>query len=452
MPGNTFVTAVDPPIPATHSSLDYFQPSNILVDLQRGIPEEVFTITSPDGPVLEFEFQGPKTEIGGSVLDLRNTFLKLEVQMKFVGQTKGDPNEKVVPSFANNLMHSLFHNLEVLVNGVTVSTSNNLYPYKALLEAELSHNKGCKDGWLRCQGYEYEMEPGDLDGASFTGRSKLASSLTGAGDIKGRWHYYGRLSDTFLCETDNFLLPGVTVRIRLYRSPEQFVLIHGPGAEDSMGNFTLQITNATLHVQKIELKNETFLSIEKALLQKPAAFDFREVVPKSFLISDGVTLYFKDDLFNRAPISRLVLAMVSETSFSGSLDSNPFNFQQFDLETVRLYREGSLVGATPLNMNDNLVRAYYTTLKAIGFEHGGNGISLHDFRNHFCLCFQLTADLRIKDNTIRPELTGARLSIELKFKSSTRAPIRLILLGERRSIVLIDRNREVIKNSSVYNG
>ena len=163
-------------------------------------------------------------------------------------------------------------------------------------------------------------------------------------------------------------------------------------------------------------------------------------------------MYYRDDIFNRAPISRLVLFLVPETSFSGNFETNPFHFQQMDLESVRINREGSLVGATPMHLNDNLVRSYYNTLKALGFEHGGNGITLDNFGHHFCLVFKLTADYHIEDNTIRPELTGARLGLELKFSKATSKPIRLILLGERRSVVLIDRNREVIKNSSIYNG
>ena len=188
------------------------------------------------------------------------------------------------------------------------------------------------------------------------------------------------------------------------------------------------------------------------LSKKAAHYDFREIVPKSFLISSGVTMYYRDDIFNRAPISRLVMFMVPETSFSGNFETNPFHFRLMDLETVRLNREGSLVGATPLHLNDNLVRSYYQSLKALGFEHGGNGITLGNFENHFCLVFKLTADYHIEDNTIRPELTGARLGLELKFSKATTDPVRLILLGERRSVLLIDRNREVIKNSSIYNG
>ena len=242
------------------------------------------------------------------------------------------------------------------------------------------------------------------------------------------------------------------MRVRLYRSPDQFVLIHPNSAKESQGDFSLQILNASLLVHKLEFKNETYLTIERMLSRKAAHFDFREIVPKSFLISSGVTLYYRDDIFNRAPISRLVMFMVPEKSFSGNFETNLFHFRLMNLETVRLNRERSLVGATPLHLNDNLVRSYYQSLKALGFEHGGNGITLGNFENHFCLVFKLTVDYHIEDNTIRPELTGARLGLELKFSKATTDQVRPNLLGERRSVVLIDRNREVLKNSSIYNG
>ena len=86
-------------------------------------------------------------------------------------------------------------------------------------------------------------------------------------------------------------------------------------------------------------------------------------MPKSFLISTGVTMYYRYDIFNRAPISRLVMFMVPETRFGGKFETNSFHFQQMDLETVRLNREGSLVGATTLHLSDNLVAPTTTRWK-----------------------------------------------------------------------------------------
>ena len=352
-----------------HSGLSLFGASEILVDFPRGYHEEVFTPTSGDGPVLEFDFQGAKTDIGGTVIDLVNIFVKLDLKPKYVGKEKAKDVADLKPTFINNLMQSLFQNVEISLNGTPISSANNLYPFKALVEAELL--LGC---WLGCQGYEFETDPGDIaDGKAFTNRQKLGINLT------TKFSHYSRLADSFLAENHNFLLPGVDVRVRLYRSPDQFVLIHPNSAKESQGDFSLQIPNASLLVHKLELKNETYLTIERMLSKKAAHYDFREIVPMSFLISRGVTMSYRDDIFNRAPISRLVMFMVPETSFCGNFETNPFHFRLMNLETVRLNREGSLVGATPLYLNDNLVRSYYQSLKALGFEHGGNGIALGNF-------------------------------------------------------------------------
>ena len=64
------------------------------MDFQRGYHEDVFPPTSADAPVLEFDFQGAKTDIGGTVIDLVNLFLKLEVKLKYVGnesESDADP-------------------------------------------------------------------------------------------------------------------------------------------------------------------------------------------------------------------------------------------------------------------------------------------------------------------------------------------------------------------------
>ena len=104
---DTFVYS-EPPVPGMHSGLSLFGTSEILVDFQRGYHEEIFTANSADGPVLEFDFQGSKTDIGGTVIDLVNLFLKLEVKVKFVGSGDDDDVTDKKPVFVNHLMHSLF--------------------------------------------------------------------------------------------------------------------------------------------------------------------------------------------------------------------------------------------------------------------------------------------------------------------------------------------------------
>ena len=178
----------------------------------------------------------------------------------------------------------------------------------------------------------------------------------------------------------------------------------------------------------------------------PAYYDFLEIIPRTFIIPKGHNQLIEEDVFNSAPIRRLVMAMNFNENFTGILGANPFHYQKFDLKRVQLLREGSPVGCTPLRIRDN-TRAYYNTIRALNPTHAGNGIKLSEFHNHFLLVFVLTADLEAQDHTTRPELTGGRLRLMLEFDTPTTAPIEVLLLGERKSAVYIDKNRSVLKNA-----
>ena len=146
------------------------------------------------------------------------------------------------------------------------------------------------------------------------------------------------------------------------------------------------------------------------------------------------------------------MVLVPENSFTGTYKSNPFNFEDFDLSSVRVTREGSQVGGTPIDISKSHVLLYHTTMRALGHSVSGNEITLENFANHFALVFNLTADSNLRDSTIRPDLTGAQLGIQFIFKTPTKQPIRVNLMAEGRSVALINCDREVIKNSAIYNG
>ena len=110
-------------------------------------------------------------------------------------------------------------------------------------------------------------------------------------------------------------------------------------------------------------------------------------------------------------------------------EKNPFHLQDIELGSVKFTREGAPVEATPFDKSSSHIRAYFTTMKALVLEHGGIGFILYDFEHHFCLAFQFTANLLIDEGTIRPEMTGARLGLELEFATVTSEPIRLIVFG-----------------------
>ena len=431
------------PLEATHSCLEFFDPAQILVNYSRGYDEEIFTQTSPDGPNIEFYCSGARGQMSGSVIDPRNINLQLTLECVTNKPSTSSEDEESEMCFVNNILHSLFSNCELFLQGVQVSTANNLYPHKALIETETSHPPECKNGLLVCQGYEYEVDPSAIETGDTFKKRRTALKTNG-----GVVQLYGRLAIDFL-GTDKFLLPDVEMRLRLTRAPNEFVSLLADSAANA---FKVKIKHASLHVHKLELKADTFLSLEKALVRRPARYPYTEVITKSFVVPTGSTQFRKDDIFNREPMSRLLFAMNNEADFTGSSTTNPFHYQKFGLHRITLEREGAVVGGTPLTVSTTDVRSYSNTISALGVEHFGNGITLDDFQDHYIHVFRLTADIRTNDDTLRPELTGGRLSAVLEFSKPLDNPIRVFFYGERKSNIFISTSREVLKNSKFYYG
>ena len=99
----------------------------------------------------------------------------------------------------------------MFLNGKLISSSNN-YHHLAFIESELTTDIGSKLTWAPCQGYRYtaneksSQEVKEKAWAEFRKGDQFNLELYGAPDI-----------DFLDCE--RLLLPGVTLHLRFYRSP-----------------------------------------------------------------------------------------------------------------------------------------------------------------------------------------------------------------------------------------
>ena len=65
-------------------------------------------------------------------------------------------------TYVNNIMHSIFSNVELYLNNQQIYNSNGLYAHKSYIsnnfKAAISEYKGV----LHCEGYDYEQDPEDI--------------------------------------------------------------------------------------------------------------------------------------------------------------------------------------------------------------------------------------------------------------------------------------------------
>lgn len=430
--------------PVTHSALDFFERPSVLINYEGSFDQEVFPHVGCRGPQLDFFI----TADNKNCIDLNRICLAIEVCLY-----EPDGKDKLKPgalnlTFANNTLHSLFSHVEMFLNGKLISSSNNNYHHLAFIETELTTDMGSKHTWAHCQGYRYRANPeSDLelkekDLEYFGKKAEFKLELYGAPHI-----------DFLDCE--RLLLPGVTLHLRFYRSPNNCAL-------ESVGNwdaaeikkvdqtpFAVVIEKASLFVNKVVLSDSVKVSIERALTKSPAVYPYIESLNKSFIIQAGQNCFVKENVFGTEPIRRLTLCMVRNKYFRGStFECTPFRYQKFQLSKVEIQRgNGVPIAGTPIDTTKN-ARLFYNTICALGFTKGGNGIQMADFEdNHYFLVFDLTSSREAsKTLTLFPELTGAGITLKLDFSEALTTAVELFLLGERYSQVFIDSTRNISKN------
>ena len=436
--------------PVSHSALDFFERPNVLINYEGAYDQEVFPHVGCRGPQLDFFV----TAENKNCIDLKRICLALDVPLYTPdGKTLVKPGTDPVLIYGNNLLQSLFSHVELFLNGKLISISNNNYHHAAFVETELTSDTEGKQTWAQCQSYRYRSDAKQYGKQkdkiidAFTKRSNYNISLYGAPHV-----------DFF--ERERFLLPGVTLHLRLYRAPSSCSL-EAVGTLDTdaiksadQTPYSVVIEKASLFVNKVVLSDSVKMSIGRALSKSPAVYPYIENLNKSFIIQAGQNCFVKENIFGTEPIRRLTMCMVRNSCFRGTtIASTPFSYGKFGLQKVEIQRgNGVPIAGTPMDTG-NSTRLYYNTISALGFNRSGNGTLMQDFEhNHFILVFVLTSTREAsKSFTLFPELTGAGITLKLAFDAALTTAIDFFLIGERFSQIYIDSHRNISKNS-IING
>ena len=87
----------------------------------------------------------------------------------------------------------------------------------------------------------------------------------------------------------------------------------------------------------------------------------------------------------------------------------------------------------------NNCRFFVTTMKAMNFQDNIPLFPIDNFKNHYVLVFDLTSMQDATETFHYPKLVGEPLRLELNFTFPLEHVTELIVLGERRSSVAVDK-------------
>jgi hypothetical protein len=380
---------------------------------------------------------------GDNYLDLSKTVL--EIGGRFINK---DKEEEPIPDGddfypVNNLMHSLFKQIDVTLNDVQVTQGSAYYPYKAYIEKLTNYSAGVKNSALTSALWYTDNAIQTIQKTVANTEEKRRQDIVKGGQ-------YVEMVDKLHLEIfniDRYLLNNVTIKMRILRSTDAFYVLTPTAAPL---NVYFKLEACRLKVRRVKLATNVLLAQATLLSQRTAKYPIDLVQMKVFSITAGSASANIDNIFFGSLPSRLIVGMVELAAMEGDVSKNPFNFEHFNMKSFALYVDGVQMPTEGYQFNfvakkNNYLPAYQDFLECTGKwgSNKDNGITRKMWAEGCTLlAFDLTPDMIAASNAY-PVIRQGALHIDIKFTAGLPANINLIVYGENNHLMEIDNNRMI---------
>ena len=393
--------------------------------------------TNDSNSKLEFRIVGNSEQY----IDLSDSFLHLQLQ---VVNHDGDLVTDQDISLANNVLHSLFSDIQLFSNSKLVSSCNNCYPYKSYIEKVLSYGNGYFNGQGMCPGFIPDTTNFIVD-ASNEGYKKRTAMIA---DSK-RFELIDRLHLS-LCSQPRFLLNDMDLTLALTRSSDAFVIMgknYKRGTDQKTIAARVKILDATFYVRKQTLYPSIILAHQKLLeCGKRALYPVSEGNVKFFTIPSGNQSFIVENAFPSIVPTRIVLGFVTNAAFNGAYLKNPFKFALCDVNYMNITVNNISAPMPPLNIETSVksLMPYWMVFSSLGIIGQNQGCIID--RDNFSEGYGLfTFDLQkcsSTDDSLVLERTG-NVRFDIKFSKALIEAVNLIVYYEVPRTYEIDQYRQM---------
>ena len=180
--------------------------------------------------------------------------------------------------------------------------------------------------------------------------------------------------------TSELLYPNRKNRFRLIRARTKFYKI------SFNFNVSLGIFECSLNTRHFALEEDCQKKRMGVFAYIPVDFNYFEIQSETFIIPARKNLFVQENIFNKAPVRRVAIAMNAVSAFTGSHTEEPFWYQQFDPRQIRVLRGGQPVVHNDVADNCCL---YVTTMKPMNFQDDIPSIPIENFKDHCVVVFDL---------------------------------------------------------------
>jgi hypothetical protein len=243
-----------------------------------------------------------------------------------------------------------------------------------------------------------------------------------------------------LAQQERALINGVSISIKFWPSSNPFRLM----TSEEKPDFKVKIQEATLKICQLTVNPQIMLAHEKALSHSPAIYPFLRSDIKTFTMAEGIRSYRIDNLFNGDIPIRLVVGLVAGEAYSGSYTKNPYNFANYQMDSLGFYIDGNPSPHKPFTLKfdetqegqGSFASAYLSLFGEKEGQNFGNDIQIRDYPRGYALYrFDLGEEHHIvkKGNT----------RLELSFSTKLPHVVTVIVYAHFPALMRIDKSRKI---------
>jgi hypothetical protein len=426
------------------------------------VPELDIFVTPPCQTSIEKTFMQEIRPVsllntGGHIEFLINTdyldYLRLNettLHAKFrVSLTKKDKSvitnaDWVQVSMTNNILHSLWSQVDLYIENVQTTVSLQTYPYRSYFETILYSNNQSRKTYLPCEGYFDDEEPENFK--ALTKKYQLISKSANDVNVSSIIDLTGKLHLDIM-QQPNYLMNSMRLKLILIpHKPEFIFYTHDANIIPKIEFQELYIT-----VYKSRVNEELYLAHQRAIEYGPAKYPITRSEVRSVTIDKGVSSRNLENVVNGQLPRRVFIAFVENDAFTGAFTKNAFNFANFNISSLACYVNGDQYPkrAYKPNFSENLyTREYLDLLNTISQYNNDvkTVITKDKFKNGFTIFgFDLARDLSDgyhQTGYVDIPRNGV-LRFEIQFGEQLTTTINAIIYCEFDNMITVNGDRNV---------
>jgi hypothetical protein len=349
-------------------------------------------------------------------------------------------------STVNNLLASLFKQVDLTIGDRAVTRSYQTYGYKCDIETKLGTKKDAKRSFLTGSLW-FEDDKEKMDGINEI-RSKFIAPEKGSNDadysVGKELDLIGRVNlDMF--EQSRPLIGGCSVKVKFIPNDPGFYMMCTPDVRIK----DVEFTDAVLFVHKAKISRLVVEAHLKALAISNAKYPIRRSIVVPHVINKGSLDMIVDNVYVGQLPRRAFFGMVSHNAYNGSFNLNPYNYQHFNMNYLALYLDGTQYpekAFQPDFENGNYIREYMSLFEATN-QLGADScidISRSDYpKGNVLIAFNFAPDLAsgcCSSGHLSPVKKG-RMRLHLRFAKPLPETINALIYLEFDNIIEINEER-----------